>query len=178
VAGRRASVENEQRIARLPRRRRLAGFPLLHVDFYREDRATQRWPEWVRAHRLSRTAPERRIRFQRIAPALDAVLAHAGLAHCGIALLREPLASGRLSLPSGIEAGSWTWHAFQARYRPDSAMRPQLRRFRQWLFDEVAATRAWLGGLVPRRDAGGVAFRAAHATMLSRVRVKRTGTIR
>lgn len=144
-----ASVENERRIARLPRRRRLEGFPLLHVDFYREDPAAPRWPEWVRAHRLSRTAPERGIRFQRMVPALDAVLADAGLAICGIALLREPIESGRLRIPFGIEAGSWSEHAFQARFRAEGGVRSPLRRFRQWLNDEAASTRGWLEGIVP-----------------------------
>lgn len=144
-----ASVENERRIAKLPRRRRLEGFPLLHVDFYREDPAAPRWPEWVHAHRLSRTAPERGIRFQRIVPALDAVLADAGLAICGIALLRDLIESGRLRIPFGIKAGAWSAHAFQARFRSEGGVRSPLRRFRQWLDDEAAATRGWLEELVP-----------------------------
>lgn len=146
-----ASVENEQRIARLPRRRRLEGFPLLHVDFYRDDAAAPRWPDWLRANRLARLAPERGIRFQRIAPAVDAVLANAGLALCGIALLKEPIEAGRLSTPFGIKAGRWTAHAFQARYRAGGAARPALRQFRQWLRAEAVETRTWLMAHVPTR---------------------------
>jgi LysR family glycine cleavage system transcriptional activator len=139
-----SSPENTDRIARLPRRERLEGFPLLHLDFYKEDPAVPDWSEWIRDHKLRRTAPERGIRFQRIAPVLEAVLANAGLAICGLGLVSEHLEAKRLSLPFSAAAGVWTAHAFQARFRGESLGRPQVRRFRDWLLAESQVTEDWL----------------------------------
>lgn len=139
-----SSPENTIRISKLTRRDRLEGFPLLHLDFYKDDSAAPSWPDWIAAQRLRRTAPNRGIRFQRITAALEAVLADAGLAICGLALIADLIDDGQVSLPFPISSGAWTGHAFQARFRADGLLRPQLKRFRQWLLDESAATNAWL----------------------------------
>lgn len=138
------SPENERRVAELGGATRLEGFPLLHVDFYRNDPLSPKWPEWLASQRLVRTAPERGIRFQRIAPAIDAVMANAGFAMCGIALLSEVIDAGRLSLPFPLSTGRRTSHAFQVRFRAETLQRPQLRRFRQWLLDKGTETRRWI----------------------------------
>lgn len=142
------SPENERRVAALGGSTRLEGFPLLHVDFYRDDPQAPKWPEWLASQRLTRTAPERGIRFQRIAPAMDAVMANAGFAMCGIALLREAIDGARLSLPFPIPTGRRTSYAFQVRFRAETLQRPQLRRFSQWLLDEGSETRRWLESCV------------------------------
>lgn len=139
-----SSLVNTARISKLTRRDRLEGFPLLHLDFYKDDPAAPDWPGWIAAQRLRRAAPSRGMRFQRITAALEAVLADAGLAICGLALIADFIDSGRLSLPFAISTGAWTGHAFQARFRGEAHMRPQLRRFRRWLLDESAATSEWL----------------------------------
>jgi LysR family glycine cleavage system transcriptional activator len=142
-----SSPENLQRISRIPSDARLEGFPLLHLDFYRDDPAAPNWPTWLATHGHRRSAPERGIRFQRISAAIEAVIADAGLAICGLALLRDWLDDSRLVLPFPVATGSWTTHAFQARYRADALQRPQLRRFRDWLADRARDTDAWLHGL-------------------------------
>jgi LysR family glycine cleavage system transcriptional activator len=139
-----SSPENTARIAELALSDRLEGFPLLHLDFYKNDPSAPGWTEWTAAQHLNRTAPERGMRFQRIAPVLEAVLANAGLAICGLALVQELVAEQRLSLPFSAATGQWTTHAFQARFRSDALVRPQVRRFRDWLMSEGAATLAWL----------------------------------
>jgi LysR family transcriptional regulator, glycine cleavage system transcriptional activator len=138
------SPENERRVAALGGTARLEGFPLLHVDFYRNDPQAPKWPEWLSSQGLTRTAPERGIRFQRIASAMDAVVANAGFALCGIALLREAIDAAQLSLPFPRSTGRRTSHAFQVRFRAETLQRPQLRHFRQWLLAEGAETRRWL----------------------------------
>jgi len=135
-----SSPENTERIALLAKRDRLEGFPLLHLDFYKEDPVVPDWSEWIRNHKLRRTAPDRGIRFQRIAPVLEAVLANAGLAICGLGLVCEFLEEKRLSLPFSAPSGVWTGHAFQARFRGESLGRPQVRRFRDWLLAESRTT--------------------------------------
>ena len=135
-----SSPENTGRIARLAKRDRLEGFPLLHLDFYKEDPTVPGWSEWIHNHKLRRTAPDRGIRFQRIAPVLEAVLANAGFAICGLGLVCELLEEKRLSLPFAAASGVWTAHAFQARFRRESLGRPQVRRFRDWLLGESQVT--------------------------------------
>lgn len=140
------SPEIVARIAGNTRRGRLEGFPLLHLDFYKDDPAVPDWPEWVRAHRLTRTEPNRGIRYQRIGTALAAVLADAGVAICGLALLSPYIDDGQLALPFAVSSGAWTQYAFQARFRSDALARPQVKRFREWLDAEAAGTRQWLEG--------------------------------
>lgn len=138
------SPENTARISTVTRRNRLEGFPLLHLDFYRNDPAAPDWSEWIKAQKLKRTEPNRGIRYQRIDTVIDAVLANAGFTLCGIALVAELIDEGRLSLPFALSTGTWTGHAFQARFRSDALARPQVRRFREWLAAEADATRQWL----------------------------------
>jgi LysR family glycine cleavage system transcriptional activator len=139
-----SSPENTKRISKLAKRERLEGFPLLHLDFYKNDPAAPNWSNWIKSNKMRRTAPERGIRFQRITSALEAVRANAGLTICGLALLSALIDSGELSLPFPIAAGAWTDHAFQARFRNDALGRPQVRRFRDWLLEESGHTRDWM----------------------------------
>jgi LysR family transcriptional regulator, glycine cleavage system transcriptional activator len=139
-----SAPENTRRIARTRLPDRLEGFPLLHLDFYKEDRQVPNWTAWIEANRLRRTAPDRGIRFQRIKPTLDAVLANAGLAICGLALLGSLIDDATLSLPFPLSTGSWTEHAFRARFRPAALGRPQVKAFREWLISQAADTRTWL----------------------------------
>jgi LysR family transcriptional regulator, glycine cleavage system transcriptional activator len=139
-----SSPENTRRISSIALRDRLEGFPLLHLDFYKEDPSAPNWADWIRSQRLKRTEPNRGIRFQRIKPALEAVRANAGLTICGLALLGPSIDDGTLSLPFPLSTGQWTDHAFQAHFRPDALLRPQVKRFREWLLSEAAVTRDWL----------------------------------
>jgi LysR family glycine cleavage system transcriptional activator len=144
-----SSPATKERIGKLKRTVRLEGYPLLHLDFYRNDPNVLNWPRWIARRRLKRTAPERGIRFQRIVRAVDAVLADAGLTICGLALLREPIEDGSLTLPFPVASGTWTSHGFQARFRPGALSRPQVRRFRQWLVQESRDSAAWLATQAP-----------------------------
>ena len=139
-----SSPSTQRRIAKLKANIRLEGYPLLHLDFYKNDPQALSWPDWIAKSRLKRTAPERGIRFQRIVRAMDAVLANAGLCICGLALLGARLDDGSLTQPFPVPSGSWTSHGFQARFRPDALARPQVRRFRQWLAEESRGTAGWL----------------------------------
>ncbi len=139
-----ASPEIAQRFLKLSRRERLEGFPLLHLDFYKNDPAVPNWTAWIRRRRLRRTAPERGIRFQRTSRALEAVLANAGLTLSGLALIADIVDEGAVSMPFSMAAGTWTSHAFQARIRSDALVRPQVRQFKEWLLKEGAQTHQWL----------------------------------
>jgi LysR family transcriptional regulator, glycine cleavage system transcriptional activator len=142
-----STPENSRRNARTRRHDRLEGFPLLHLDFYKDDRQVPNWTAWIEANRLRRTAPDRGIRFQRIKPTVDAVLANAGFAICGLALLGSRIEDATLSLPFPLSTGSWTEHAFRARFRPAALSRPQVKAFREWLIGQATGTRTWLAGV-------------------------------
>jgi LysR family glycine cleavage system transcriptional activator len=141
-----SSPATKRRIGKLRAKTRLEGYPLLHLDFYRNDPAALIWPEWIARQRLKRTAPGRGIRFQRIVRAVDAVLADAGLTICGVALLRKYIDEGSLTLPFPAASGNWTSHGFKARFRADALTRPPVRRFRQWLSEQSQDSEAWLTG--------------------------------
>jgi LysR family glycine cleavage system transcriptional activator len=138
------SPENVRRVSQFAMRDRLEGFPLLHLDYYRNDPAVLGWPRWVEAHKFRRTVPERGMRHQRLVSALEAVAADAGVVLCGLALIAEMVDDSRVELPFPVAMGMRTNHAYQARFRADAAVRPQMRRFRQWLQAEAEQTRAWL----------------------------------
>jgi LysR family glycine cleavage system transcriptional activator len=146
-----SSAENMRRISVLPKRDRLEGFPLLHLDAYKDDPSIGDWGDWIAANRLRRTAPERGIRFRRISAALEAVHADAGLALCGLGLIADLVDDGRIAAPFGLTGGSWTSHAYVARFRSDALHRPQVRRFRDWLLAESEVTRSRLTDLAASR---------------------------
>jgi LysR family transcriptional regulator, glycine cleavage system transcriptional activator len=139
-----SSPSTRRRIGKLKAKIRLEGYPLLHLDFYRDDPQALNWSAWIAANGLKRTAPERGIRFLRIVRAIDAVLADAGLTICGLALLQQQIEAASVILPFPVASGNWTSHGFQARYRSDALVRPQVRRFRQWLAQESRLSAAWL----------------------------------
>jgi LysR family glycine cleavage system transcriptional activator len=160
-----SSPENTTRIAKLRPRERLEGFPLLHLDFYKDDPGAPNWSDWIKLHRQRRTAPGRGIRFQRITPALEAVLANAGLTICGLALITDLVTTEKVSLPFPVSNGHWSDHVFQARFRNDALARPQVRGFREWLIGEARATEAWLLGRTrSKRENGGKSGKRQRAT--------------
>ena len=139
------SPANRDRTAKLPTASRLEGFPLLHLDTYRDDPVNPGWPAWLAINGIARSAPERGMRFRRIVPALDAVLADAGICLCGIALLEEKLKTAEISLPYPVEQGLFTKHAFGANFSGAARVsRPHVQRFRNWLANEAAQTDSWL----------------------------------
>lgn len=139
-----ASPVNVRRTSGLDARERLEGFPLVHVDFYKDDPAGLSWPEWVAANDVARSAPERGMRFQRITAALDAILANAGVGLSGLALLADHLDSGAVALLYPVASGRWSEHGFVARFRSDSGGRRHIQHFRAWLAEESRKTADWL----------------------------------
>jgi LysR family glycine cleavage system transcriptional activator len=145
------SPENVERTAEIEMRIRLEGFPLLHLDFYKDDPAGLSWPDWVEANGALRTGPERGMRFQRIGSALDAVAANAGVTLCGLALIIDKLDAGEIALPFPIGAGRWSEHGFLARFRPDAQGQRHVARFRDWLIAEAGVTAERLSWIAETR---------------------------
>lgn len=138
------SPANVARTALETENKRLEGFPLVHLDFYKDDPAGLSWPQWVAMNCVSRSGPERGMRFRRITAALDAVAADAGVTLCGLALIGDRLEAGQVGLAYPIGSGRWSRHGFRARFRADIDGRRHVQRFRDWLLAESAATAAAL----------------------------------
>lgn len=145
-----ASPANLARVSALPAAERLEGFPLLHLDFYKDDPAGLSWPEWIARNQIARAAPDRGMRFQRITAALSAVQANAGLCLAGIALILDQLDNGEIDLPYPLATGSPSAHAFTARFRADTHTRRHIARFRTWLVEESRRTGERLTALLGR----------------------------
>lgn len=145
-----SSPANAIRTEEAPPEARLEDFPLLHVDFYKDDPAGISWPAWIEQHGLVRTAPDREIRFQHIRRALDAVLADSGFALCGLALLREQLEAGSIALIYPPSTGVRTVWAFTAHFRGDYERRAPVRAFREWLLEESRDTADWIDRMAKR----------------------------
>ncbi len=137
------SFDNTDRLAKIARDK-LEGFPLLHLDFYKDDPRAVGWPQWIAAHGHRKKAFERGVRFRRIAPALDAVLSGAGLMICGLALLSDLVDDRKISFPFPLASGTATSHAYCATFRAGALLEPQVKRFREWLLAESGATQRWL----------------------------------
>jgi LysR family transcriptional regulator, glycine cleavage system transcriptional activator len=144
-----SSPENAARIQAREPQERLEGFPLLHLDLYKDDPAAIGWKQWIAAVGLQRNAPERGIRFRRMTHALDAVLSNAGLLICGLALISDLIDENRLALPYPASSGRWTDHAYQARFNL-AHVRPQVARFRRWMVEESGSTEAWIEKIASR----------------------------
>lgn len=143
------SAINTERISGIAAADKLEGFPLLHLDFYKDDPDAVGWPEWIGVHGHRRTAPQRGIRFKRISLALDAVRSDAGFMICGLALVSELIDDESILLPFPLETGAWTGHAYCANFRPGTLAKPLLRRFREWLRQESQVTANWLEQKLP-----------------------------
>lgn len=141
-----ASPLNIVRLATCDPETRLEGFPLLHLDLYRNEPAGVSWPDWVRWNNVNRTAPERGMRFQRAAAALDAVAADAGLTLCGMALAACALAEQRVALAWPVSTGLRCRNALSVRCSSQAA--PHVKRFRAWLLEEGAKTKAWIAAQI------------------------------
>lgn len=137
------SPDNASRIQKLALIEQLEGFPLLHLDLYKDDPAAIGWAEWIAVAGLRRSAPDRGIRFRRMAHGLNAVLSNAGLMICGLALISDLIDEHRLVLPYPSATGAWTGHAYQVRFGVPHA-RPQVDRFRRWLMEQCRQTQDWL----------------------------------
>ena len=143
------STENILRLRKLRRRLKLEGFPLLHLDFYKEDPSSLDWPRWIKAFGHRSSGFERGVRFRQIAAGLEAVKSNAGFMLCGQALIADQVERGELALPFPVDHGGWTSHAFQAAYKHDTTRRAQVSRFREWLAQKAAETRNDLANRAP-----------------------------
>ena len=136
-----SSPTNTERVASLPKKEMLEGFPLLHLDCYTLDGGAIGWEEWISEYGYRKTAPGRGIRYKKVMHALEAVYADAGFVLCGLGLVKTQLDDGKLSRPFPASEGEWSSNAYRVSFGEGSLRRGKIVQFRDWLVAEAQATR-------------------------------------
>jgi LysR family glycine cleavage system transcriptional activator len=118
----------------------LARFPLIHYDFATSQQAPPVWADWFAAAGLTGIDATRGLRVNVADHALDAAVAGAGVSLSHKLIASDDLHAGRLITPFGPELPlASTYHFVCPR---GHETRPNVRAFHDWLFAEMAETKA------------------------------------
>ncbi|MGE3930212.1 MAG: transcriptional regulator GcvA [Hyphomonadaceae bacterium] len=113
----------------------LARFALLHDDSSANDPSCPDWAMWLKAANVKGVDPDRGVRFNQSALAIEAAASGAGVALAKRALAQADLESGRLAAPfassTPIEFAYWIAHP------PGRARSPGARAFIAWLREQA-----------------------------------------
>jgi LysR family transcriptional regulator, glycine cleavage system transcriptional activator len=126
----------------------LARFPLIHYDIPLSARAPPRWAEWLKLAGVEGVDATRGLHFNVADHALDAAVAGAGVSLSFKLIASDDVHSGRLVMPFGPELPLTAGYHFVCPQGHEE--RPNVRAFRDWLFAEIAETRARWAALAPK----------------------------
>ncbi|GIL02767.1 MAG: LysR family transcriptional regulator [Alphaproteobacteria bacterium] len=118
----------------------LARFPLIHYDVPLSAPKAPLWEEWLRLARADGIDATRGLRVNAADHALDAAVAGAGVALTHKLIASDDVHTGRLVQPFGPELPIDLAYHFVCPKGHET--RPKMRAFRDWLFAEMAETRA------------------------------------
>jgi LysR family glycine cleavage system transcriptional activator len=118
----------------------LARFPLIHYDIPTSLRAPPLWADWFAIAGLSGIDAMRGLRVNVADHALDAAVAGAGVSLSYKLIASDDVHSGRLVCPFGPELPLGSGYHFVCPKGHET--RPNVRAFRDWLFAEMAETKA------------------------------------
>jgi LysR family transcriptional regulator, glycine cleavage system transcriptional activator len=99
------------------------------------------WRDWARRHRKVRLDLERGPRFDRSFMAISAAVDGLGICLDSLLLAEQELRAGKLIIPFAGDVMTVQGHGF-ATLRSKADL-PNIRNFREWLFNELAATHEW-----------------------------------
>ena len=119
----------------------LAHFPLIHYDIPMSAPAPPLWAEWLNVAGVEGIDSTRGLRFNIADHALDAAVAGAGVSLSYKLMASNDVHAGRLVIPFGPELpiADRAYHFVCPR---GHETRPNVKAFRDWLFAEMAETRA------------------------------------
>jgi LysR family transcriptional regulator, glycine cleavage system transcriptional activator len=126
----------------------LARFPLIHYDIPLSARAPPLWAEWLKLAGVEGVDATRGLHFNVADHALDAAVAGAGVSLSFKLIASDDVHSGRLVMPFGPELPLTAGYHFVCPQGHEE--RPNVRAFRDWLFAEIAETRARWAALAPK----------------------------
>jgi LysR family transcriptional regulator, glycine cleavage system transcriptional activator len=118
----------------------LARFPLIHYDFATSMRAPPVWADWFPLAGLQGMDITRGLRVNAADHALDAAVSGAGVVLSHKLIASDDVHAGRLVCPFGPELPLTSAYYFVCPKGHET--RPNVRAFRDWLFAEMAETKA------------------------------------
>lgn len=132
--------DNLHRIADYDKVNEMEGMPLLHLQAQRDDPDRPGWPDWFSHFGLRASGMDHGVHYRHARLALEAARQEVGFLLCGLSLVAEDLAAGRLVLIYPRDRSLRAPCAYRYRMRDPETPRPQLRRFVDWLAAEARAT--------------------------------------
>jgi LysR family transcriptional regulator, glycine cleavage system transcriptional activator len=129
----------------------LARFPLIHYDVPTSMYAPPLWADWFAAAGLQGTDATRGLKVNVADHALDAAVAGAGVSLSFKLIASDDVHAGRLVCPFGPELPLAYGYHFVCPKGHET--RPKVRAFRDWLFAEMAETKARWAALAHREAA-------------------------
>jgi LysR family transcriptional regulator, glycine cleavage system transcriptional activator len=129
----------------------LTRFPLIHYDVPTSMSAPPLWADWFAAAGLQGADATRGLKVNVADHALDAAVAGAGVSLSFKLIASDDVHAGRLVTPFGPELPLVSSYHFVCPKGHET--RPKVRAFREWLFAEMAETRARWAALAHREAA-------------------------
>jgi LysR family transcriptional regulator, glycine cleavage system transcriptional activator len=133
--------DNLRRMADWDAQMPLEGMPFLHLEAQRDDRARPGWPDWVERFGHRREGAGRGVHYRHARLALEAVRNNVGFLICGLSLVEEDIAQGRIMLPYPADQSLPAPRPYMLTVTAHGAVRPQMQRFLDWLRDQARLTR-------------------------------------
>lgn len=118
----------------------MEGMRLLRLKRQIEDANYLGWVDWFDANALRTSGPDRRVRYRHDRLALEAVRDNVGLLVCGLALVLDDLAAGRVVNPFLNRKSLPAPHTYRVLLREDVKKRPQIQRFVDCLAEKARDT--------------------------------------
>ena len=133
--------DNLRRISDWDEKMPLEGMPFLHLEAQRDDAQQPGWPHWVERFGYRREGAGRGVHYRHARLALEAVRQNVGFLICGLSLVEDDLAQGRIVLPYPAHQSLVAPLPYVLSVTAHGAQRPQLLRFLDWLRGEARLTR-------------------------------------
>ena len=144
--------DNLRRIADWDTQMPLEGMPFLHLEAQRDDPLRPGWPDWVERFGYRREGAGRGVHYRHAGLALEAVRQNVGFLICGLSLVEDDLAQGRIVLPYPADQSLAAPRPYMLIVTAQGTVRPQLQRFCDWLRDQARLTRQSLLRATSRDD--------------------------
>lgn len=119
----------------------LEGMPFMHLEAQRDDDMHPGWQEWVAAFGYRNEGAERGMHYRSARLALEAVRQGVGFLVCGLSLIERDLADGAVVLLFPAHQSLVAPMPYILTVNARGSIRPQLRRFCDWLRDQALLTR-------------------------------------
>ena len=133
--------DNLRRISDWDEKMPLEGMPFLHLEAQRDEAQQPGWPHWVERFGYRREGAGRGVHYRHARLALEAVRQNVGFLICGLSLVEDDLAQGRIVLPYPAHQSLVAPLPYVLSVTAHGAQRPQLLRFLDWLRGEARLTR-------------------------------------